>query len=145
MLESVEAIDDDRGRGHRAVYRFEDIDQLTPNQNPSGFMPQPTDTNAVQENVRFQLRRGTPARLRVSLPQPEASGDVSRAAAEALQGEMLDLARQLYSEMKISLGNRSGGHDPFEHGHSRGWVARHRDGSRLRSGGGGRAALSRPA
>jgi hypothetical protein len=103
-LASVEAIDDARGRGHRAVYRFTDIDQLTLNQNPSGSMPQAAGGgDAVQENVRFALRRGTPARLRVDLPQPEG-GDVGEAApGELPAGEMLDLARQLYSEMKMSL------------------------------------------
>ena len=106
-LVEVEQIEDDRGRGHRAIYAFDDINRLSVNQNPGGSVPQPNGGEAIEENVRFELRPGAPAVLTVWLPQPDdgdlATGDGSDGPGEAPQGEMLELVRQLYSEMSMSM------------------------------------------
>ena len=105
-LVEVEPIEDERGRGHRAIYAFDDVNQLSINQNPSGSVPQPDSGEAVVENVRFELQRGSPAVLTVWLPQPD-DADLARgggpSSSEAPEGEMLDLVRQLYAEMSMSM------------------------------------------
>ena len=110
-LIDVEPITDERGQGHRATYAFDDVNQLNINQNPSANVPQPDSGEAVVENVRFELRRGSPAVLTVWLPVPDeddfgargGGGDGDAASGQAPEGEMLELVRQLYAEMSMSM------------------------------------------
>ena len=71
-LSSAEPIDEDGRKGCRAFYDFDDINQLTINQNPGDQMPSgmaSDEPTAPEDVVTFSFTPGSPATLVVNLPQ----------------------------------------------------------------------------
>lgn len=115
-LLSYEPLTNDRGNGYRVVYRFEDINQLRLNQNPSAA-GRPASSAAAQdgeetagpeEYLTFRFRKGNPATLQILSPKLQAGGTISgEEASEEMSEEdraaMMDMLRQIYQDMRIRI------------------------------------------
>jgi hypothetical protein len=111
-LVSAEPVTTDSGSGFRAVYRFQDINNLKVNQNPSENVPgPPTGGDAPQnpeELLQFRFSRGSTATLEIIYPQQFDEPDEE--GAEAQEGpdpsadpEMMAMMKELYKDMRMRL------------------------------------------
>ncbi len=115
-LQSAEEVNTDWGGGYRAVYSFEDVNQVKINQNPSNDVPAQgaqmgPDQPRAEEYIRFEMDSGQPNTLDVILPeqgdaelesQNEAEGNGSAETGDVAQQEIESLA-ELYRDMRISV------------------------------------------
>ena len=105
-LSSVEPIDEDGKQGCRAFYDFDDINQLTINQNPGDQMPSgmtADEPTSAEDVVTFSFTPGSPATLVINLPQdfqdnnpdedPTPVDSTQREEQLAMMREMLEGAR----------------------------------------------------
>ncbi len=105
-LSSAEPIDEDGRKGCRAFYDFDDINQLTINQNPGDQMPSgmtPDEPTSTEDVVTFSFTPGSPATLVINLPQdfqdnnpdedPTAVDSTQVEEQLAMMSEMLEGAR----------------------------------------------------
>ncbi len=105
-LRSVENIDDSFGRGYKAVFVFDDINNLRVNQNPGDAVPSGDPGESTQELVTFSLTQGNPARLVVMMPQSEEdeAGEVDTMDDEgAPTSEELEGMTEFYRDMRIGF------------------------------------------
>ena len=108
-LSSAEPIDEDGRKGCRAFYDFDDINQLTINQNPGDQMPsgmtadEPTSTEDV---VTFSFTPGSPATLVINLPQDfqDNNPDEDPTPVDSTQGEQqLAMMREMFEGARIHM------------------------------------------
>ncbi len=112
-LVSVEPLKNERGSGYRAVFRFDDINQLKLNQNPAAGMPgTPASASAetaaaTEETFSFKLTRGNPSVLQILAPSPRQNPSEGTAAAETMneedQAAMMNMMRQVYQDLRIRI------------------------------------------
>ena len=114
-LQSAEEMSTGWGTGYRAVYAFDDINQLRVNQNPSDDLPSQGadmggETPSAVEYIQFALSGRNPATLEIIMPEPE-EGEMEPAdssmpedmeAPEFSEQDMQGLA-SLYTDMSISV------------------------------------------
>ena len=136
-LESAEEMSTDWGSGYRAVYAFDDINNLRVNQNPSDDVPSQgaemgEETPSAVEYIQFRMNRGRPATLEIIMPEPD-EGEMEPAESETMpegmeapeisDEDMQGLA-SLYTDMRISV-------DVVVNGTVVDADATHRDGNRI--------------
>jgi hypothetical protein len=105
-LRSVENINDSFGRGYRAIFAFDDINNLRVNQNPGDAVPSGDPGESSEELVTFALTRGNPARLVVMMPQAEEdeADDLDTMDDEgAPTSEELEGMTEFYRDMRIGF------------------------------------------
>lgn len=114
-LVSAEAVKNDKGAGYRAVYSFPDVNKIRVNQQPSAGLPavpgaegqQPG--SSVEDWLQFRFQKGATSTLEVVFPQPEDEQGEEAGEPEEQGGheqdspEMMDMVRQLYSDMRIRI------------------------------------------
>jgi len=115
-LQSAQEVKTDWGSGYRAVYAFEDVNQLRVNQNPSDELPSQgaqmgQEQPRADEYIRFSMTRGRPNTLEIIMPEQD---DVETESPNEPQGndgtEMGDFPQeemegivQMYRDMRISV------------------------------------------
>ena len=103
-LVSAVPYETDTFEGYKAVFSFSDINTLKINQNPGENVPNAaSDGESVKEIVTFSFTKGSPSTLKIFLPQTfddpdESAGDTG----EPEPGE-LEMMKQIYGSMKMSL------------------------------------------
>lgn len=116
-LVSAENIKTDSGTGYKATYSFNNISKIKINQNPAENVPTPgpggPDAEETGEFITFKFKKGGTSTLEIFKPQEKLSGDQSGgsngAGAEgagekpAADPGMLDMMRQIYQDMRISI------------------------------------------
>ncbi len=111
-LVSSENIKTDSGSGYKAIYSFKDINKIRINQNPAENVPTPgsvgPDTEETGEFITFKFKKGGTSTLEILKPQEKFSGDQSGGSKGAEQKPatdpgMLDMMRQIYQDMRISI------------------------------------------
>jgi hypothetical protein len=102
-LESAEPVRTDRGAGYKALYSFSDINQVRVNQNPGENVTAPSmggeQDEPVEEWLRFVFTKGGTATLQVEEQEESGEGEVDLDS----NPEMLEMMRQLYQDMHISI------------------------------------------
>lgn len=112
---SAEPVKNDLGSGYRAVFSFPDIAKVRVNQNPGaavaagpGGEQQPAEP-ADEDWLRFEFRPGASPTLEVLLPSPDeetSDEEGQEESSEQQMGEnpeMMQMVRQLYSDMRIRI------------------------------------------
>ncbi len=110
-LESAEPVRTDRGAGYKALYSFSDINQVRVNQNPGENVTAPSmggeQDQPVEEWLRFVFTKGGTATLQIIYPQePQVEEQEESGEGEVdldSNPEMLEMMRQLYQDMHISI------------------------------------------
>ena len=116
-LVSAEPVVTDSGSGFKALYRFEDINTLRVNQNPSDNVPAPPsggeEAESTEELLQFRLARGGTATLEILYPQElseeqaeEDTGDPQGADEQpdmSADPEMMAMMKELYRGMRMRL------------------------------------------
>lgn len=108
-LLSVESVSNDTGSGHKAIYKFKDINKIRINQNPGENVPSPgpgEEDESPKEYIRFSFKKGGTATLDVINPieKPEIEEQEPVESATDQDGmEMMYMLRELYKDMKISI------------------------------------------
>ncbi len=97
---SVEPLAGSWGEGYEVRYRFEDINTLRVDQNPSDNLPVNDNEPSVYEYLTFGFEHGDPATLTVHLPQPE---DVVSEAEDPPSPQEIEAAAQHYEDMLIQV------------------------------------------
>jgi hypothetical protein len=134
-LQSAEEMSTDWGSGYRAVYAFDDINDLRVNQNPSDDVPSQGgqaggEQPSAVEYIRFSMSGARPATLEIIMPEPEGEeiepvDDMPEEmdGPELSEQDMQGLA-SLYTDMRISV-------DVVVNGRIVETDATHRDGNRI--------------
>lgn len=119
-LVSAEAVKNEQGSGYRAVFSFPDINKVRVNQNPGAGIAagpggqQEGQEPSVEEWLQFRFRRGATSTLEVLYPAP-ATEQAQEAAEDepepdmTANPEMMQMMRQLYSDMRIRVAVEVGG------------------------------------
>ena len=108
-LTSSEPIDEDGRRGCRAFYDFDDINQLTINQNPGDQMPSgmtEDEPGSAEDVVTFSFTPGSPATLVINLPQDfqDNNPDEDPAEVDSTQSEeQLAMMREMFEGARIHM------------------------------------------
>ena len=115
-FQSAEEMSTDWGSGYRAVYTFDDVNQLRVNQNPSDDLPSQSadmggETPSAVEYIQFAISGSNPATLEIIMPEP-AEGEMEPADSPSMSEDMQapELSEQdmqglasLYTDMRISV------------------------------------------
>lgn len=107
-LASVEPINSRFGRGYKATFVFDDINELRVNQNPGDAMPTEGAGGGEEavELVTFSLQRGNPAVLTVTMPQSDMEEGDQPDMGEMGEGpsqEELEQMTEFYRDMRIGF------------------------------------------
>ncbi|MBN1835877.1 MAG: hypothetical protein JW820_08500 [Spirochaetales bacterium] len=116
-LVSAEPVVTDSGSGFRALYRFEDINTLRVNQNPSDNVPGPPTGGEESENpeelLQFRFTRGATATLEILYPEEPDEQEAEQGLEEledtggqpdlSADPEMEAMIKELYKDMRIRL------------------------------------------
>ena len=108
-LSSAEPIDEDGRKGCRAFYDFDDINQLTINQNPGDQMPSgmtADEPTSAEDVVTFSFTPGSPATLVIHLPQDfqDNNPDEDPAEVDSTQSaEQLAMMREMLEGARIHM------------------------------------------
>jgi hypothetical protein len=115
---SADTVETDKAEGYRAVYAFDDINQLRINQNPGENVPSSPgqESEAETELVTFAFRKGKTPSLTVRRPRsgrPDGRGSEGRDTATGGtvldEGEELDVdkaieqAKQMFEGMRVAM------------------------------------------
>ena len=119
---SAEKVTTPGGNGYRALYRFNDINNVRLDQSPTADVDVPSvgapaEQPSAPEVRTFRFVKGNPASLTIISPQPEAGeagegdtsdGDTAEGSAEAQASPeeaqaMMELLRPLYSELRMAF------------------------------------------
>ncbi len=102
---SYEKISTDVGKGFKGIYSFRDIGKITLNQNPMNPEAKEGESQALKEYIRFQFQPGNPATLVIIQPKKDFTKKEDTDSKEnmELSDDMLEMMRNLYKDMKISL------------------------------------------
>jgi hypothetical protein len=102
---SYEKISTDVGKGFKGIYSFPDISKVSLNQNPMNPEAKEGDTQALKEYFRFQFKPGNPAVLVIIQPKKEFTEKKDSDSRENMEisDDMLEMMRNLYKDMKISI------------------------------------------
>ena len=118
VLVSAESIKTDSGTGYKAIYSFKDINKIRINQNPAENVPTPgpggPDAEETGEFITFSFKKGSTSTLEIFKPQEELSGEKGQgnenadaatypATDPAADPGMMDMMRQIYQDMRISM------------------------------------------
>ena len=108
-LASVEPINSRFGRGYKATFAFDDVNELRVNQNPGDAMPTEGGSGGGEEAVEvvtFSLERGNPAVLTVAMPQSDMEDGEQQDMGEMGEGpsqEDLEQMSEFYQDMRIGF------------------------------------------
>jgi hypothetical protein len=102
---SYERISTDAGKGFKGIYSFKDIDKVTLNQIPMNPEAKELDNHALQEYFHFRFKPGNPAVLTIISPKKEIGKKEDSEPKENMEisDDMLEMMRNLYKDMKISI------------------------------------------
>jgi len=111
---SAESIKTDSGTGYKAIYSFKDINKIRINQNPAENVPTPgpggPDAEETGEFITFSFKKGSTSTLNIFNPREEVSGEKDQGNEDTAAGTdtaadpgMLDMMRQIYQDMRISM------------------------------------------
>jgi hypothetical protein len=113
-LVSAEPVKNEKGSGYRAVFSFPDINKVRVNQNPgAGIAAGPgaeeeSQSQSPEEWLQFRFTPGSTSTLQVLYPTPTEGEQETQKEEEPQQDmgenpEMMQMMRQLYSDMRISI------------------------------------------
>lgn len=113
-LVKSEPYENDKGTGYRAVYAFDDINELQLDQNPGSSAPstgQPGEEQAPQEYVGFSFTKGKVATLKVRRPQEQEStggeddsdSDAEAPDADDIDEEALAQVTKMFDGMRVAV------------------------------------------
>jgi len=124
-LVSAEPVKNEKGAGYRAVFSFPDVNKIRVSQRPSAGMPAAPGAQSeaaeqeesVDQWLHFRFQKGATSALEVVFPQAEQGDEapeeeVPEEQAGEEQGEspeMMEMMRQLYSDMRIRIVVEVGG------------------------------------
>ncbi len=113
-LVSAESIKTDSGTGYKAIYSFKDINKIRINQNPAENVPTRgpggPDAEETGEFITFSFKKGSTSTLNIFKPREElaaekgqANENTAGATDPAADPGMLEMMRQIYQDMRISM------------------------------------------
>lgn len=115
-LVSAEPYETDTFSGYKATFSFPDINDLRVNQNPGESVPDgAAEGDSPQEFVTFSFSKGASSTLKIKLPGDDYDqGDtyedeVDQSGAQEPPAEDLEMMKQIYGTMKMSMHVRVNG------------------------------------
>lgn len=107
-VESAEPYQRDGFEGYKAIYSFDDINNLRVNQNPGDSVPDagPEEGEGVKEFITFAFNKDSRSTLTINLPQEpgDADGDETGEGVEDMpDSQEMDMIKQLYENMQLSM------------------------------------------
>jgi hypothetical protein len=119
-LVSAEPVKNEQGAGYRAVFSFPDINKVRVNQNPGAGIAagpggdQGTQDQSVEDWLQFRFKQGATSTLEVLYPTPaegkqDTEGEEQPQQDMSQNPEMMQMMRQLYSDMRIRIAVEVGG------------------------------------
>jgi len=107
-LESAQPYQRDGFEGYKAIYSFDDINNLRINQNPGDSIPDagPEEGEDVKEFITFSFKKGNRSTLTINLPRDpgDADGDeVGEGAEDMPDPQEMEMIKQLYENMQLSM------------------------------------------
>ena len=111
---SAESIKTDKGTGYKAIYSFKDINKIRINQNPAENVPTPgpggPDAEETGEFITFSFKKGNTSTLNIFKPQEEVTSEKGQGSEDTAGSTnatadpgMLDMMKQIYQDMRISM------------------------------------------
>jgi hypothetical protein len=104
---SAKPVDTEKGKGFVAVYAFKDINTVKLGQDPGEMMADagPMKAEAKQEQpVTFKFAKGTPAELKIYMPEPKGKDPKAPAPAEGKEDmQQMEMMKQFFKDMKMTM------------------------------------------
>ncbi|MCK4655228.1 MAG: hypothetical protein KAU01_12370 [Candidatus Cloacimonetes bacterium] len=102
---SSKALDKDGKVGYKAIYAFDNINDLIIESNPAGsMMSTPGSGSGSTDNIQFNLKKGKTSELIIKFPEEKAAqGEAMEIEEAEVDPQTMQMMKAMYTGMKISM------------------------------------------